>query len=149
MPPLRYTCPGRRRARGVLQIITHDSGAMQHISDILAGPAPPARSAARWQRAAEAALAIARVRTTRPASLRQLRRVCQLLMSRAVGERERRRAFVVLTQGCTQEKAGAMLAYLIPRVQAREAEDARAFLEALLRRVESSRTPNHSRARPR
>lgn len=122
---------------------------MQHISDILAGPAPPTRSAVRWRRAAEAALVIARARTTRPASLRQLRRVCQLLMSRAVGERERRRAFVVLTEGCTQEKAGAMLAYLIPRVQAREADSARDFLEALLRRGESSRAPKPSRARRR
>lgn len=106
---------------------------MQHISDVLAGPVPAARSAARWQRAAEAALAIARARTAQPASLRQLRRVCQLLSSHTIRARERRRAFVVLTQGCTHEQASTMLAYLVPRVETRKAEEARSLLEALLR----------------
>lgn len=101
---------------------------MEHISRILSG-----RSAsAPWQQAAEAAHTIARTQTHRPASLRQLRRICQLLTSHTLEERERRRAFVVLTRGCTQEEASAMLGYLIPRIQARKASEARAFLDTLL-----------------
>jgi hypothetical protein len=109
---------------------------MQHISRILALPPAEARSSpateAIWQSAAAEAHAIARVQTDHPATLKQLRRVCQLLTSHVVRERERRRAFVHLTRGCTREQASAILEYLIPRVEARKAAGARAFLSALM-----------------
>jgi hypothetical protein len=109
---------------------------MQHISRIPAIPPAAARSSsvteAIWQSAATEAHAIARVHTDDPATLKQLRRVCQLLTSHVVRERERRRAFLHLTRGCTREQASAMLGYLIPQVQARKAEEARALLSALM-----------------
>jgi hypothetical protein len=89
-------------------------------------PAPP--SPAPWKRAAETAYAVARQRTPNPATPQQLGRVCQLLTSHTVRERERRRALLRLTQGCTKPQASAMLDYLLPAVQARKAEEARAFL---------------------
>lgn len=109
---------------------------MQHISQILAippadGHAFPAADAI-WQTAAAEAHAIVRAQTDDPATLKQLRRVCQLLTSHVVRERERRRAFLHLTRGCTRDQASAMLDHLIPRVQARKAEEARSFLNALL-----------------
>jgi hypothetical protein len=57
--------------------------------------------------------------------------VCQLLTSHTVRERERRRALLRLTQGCTKRQAHAMLDYLIPTVQARKAAEAQAFLGPL------------------
>ena len=92
-------------------------------------PAPP--SPAPWKRAAEAAYAVARERTPNPATPQQLGRVCQLLTSHTVRERERRRALLRLTQGCTKPQASAMLDYLLPAVQARKAEEARSFLAPL------------------
>lgn len=106
---------------------------MDHISRIEnphavngRSPAPP--SPAAWKRAADAAYAIARERTPDPATPQQLGKVCQLLTSHTVRERERRRALLRLTQGCTREQASAMLDYLLPAVQARKAEEARVFL---------------------
>ncbi len=89
-------------------------------------PAPP--SLAPWKRAAEAAYALARTRTPNPATPQQLGRVCQLLTSHTVRERERRRALLRLNQGCTKKQASAMLDYLLPAVQARKAEEALSFL---------------------
>lgn len=109
---------------------------MEHISRILSGGS----ASAPWQQAAEAAHTIARTQSDHPASLRQLRRICQLLTSHTLEERERRRAFVLLTRGCTQEEASAMLDYLIPRVQARKTSDARALLDALLATGSSGRS---------
>jgi hypothetical protein len=103
---------------------------MQHISDILPEQVPT-RGSAPWQRAAEAAYAIARAQADHPASLHQLRRVCQLLTSHTVQERERRRAFVILTQGCTKDQASAMLEYFIPVIRARKAAEARLLLGPL------------------
>ncbi len=106
---------------------------MDHISHVQAtpelngrSPAPP--SLAPWKRAAEAAYAVARERTPNPATPQQLGRVCQLLTSHTVRERERRRALLRLVQGCTKPQASAMLDYLLPAVQARKAEEARSFL---------------------
>jgi hypothetical protein len=62
-----------------------------------------------------------RSRTADPASLKQLRRVCQLLTSRTVRDCESRRAFRRLVAGCTKHQASAMLDYFIPVVRAREA----------------------------
>jgi hypothetical protein len=69
---------------------------MQNISRIQAlpaangsSPAPP--SPAPWNRAADAAYAVARERTPNPATPQQLGRVCQLLTSHTV--RERRATF--------------------------------------------------------
>lgn len=121
---------------------------MQHISDIMAEP-PPTHSPAVWQRAADAAYAIARGRARNPASLRQLRRVCQLLMSHTLQESERRRAVTVLMQGCTHETASAMLRYLTPRVQARKAREAQAFLRTLLCGCASPEASRRSAARSR
>lgn len=92
---------------------------MEHISQILAIPPVEGHSspvATIWQRAAAEAHAIAWAKTDDPATLKQLRRVCQLLMSHAVRERERRCAFLHLIRGCTRKQASAMLDYLIPRV---------------------------------
>ena len=109
---------------------------MEHISRIGTAsaatgrpPAPP--SPAPWKRAADAAYALARERTPNPATPQQLGRVCQLLTSHTVRERERRRALLRLTQGCTREQASAMLDYLLPAVQTRKAEEARSFLAPL------------------
>ncbi len=105
---------------------------MQHVSQIRTpandghSTAPP--SLAPWKRAADAAYAVARERTANPATPQQLGRVCQLLTSHTVRERERRRALLRLVQGCTRQQASAMLDYLLPAVQARKAEEARAFL---------------------
>ncbi len=111
---------------------------MDHISHVQAtpewngrSPAPP--SLAPWKRAAEAAYAVARERTPNPATPQQLGRVCQLLTSHTVRERERRRALRRLVQGCTKPQASAMLDYLLPAVQARKAEEARSFLAPLTR----------------
>ena len=105
---------------------------MQHISQVLARPPPLVSGSlaipafAPWPCAAEIAHAIARAETDRPATIRQLRRVCQLLTSHTVRERERRRALLRLTRGCTGQQASAMLDYFIPTVRARTAEAARA-----------------------
>jgi hypothetical protein len=103
---------------------------MEHISAVLArlspqgAEKPPGRAVPVWRRAAEAAHRIARQRATQPASLPQLLRVCQLLTSHVVEERERRRAYRRLVQGCTRSQASAMLDYLIPVVRARRAAEA-------------------------
>lgn len=106
---------------------------MDHISEILTPPTllgsfASAAAAALWHEAAVAAHTNARSRTRDPATLKQLRRVCQLLTSHTVRERERRRAFLLLTQGCTKDQASAMLDYFIPTVRARKAEAVRAPL---------------------
>lgn len=106
---------------------------MDHISEILAPPTMRGRFASAavadlWHQAAVAAHAVARSRTRDPATLKQLRRVCQLLTSHTVRERERRRAFLRLTRGCTKDQASAMLDYFIPTVRARRAAAARASL---------------------
>jgi hypothetical protein len=88
---------------------------------------------------------VARQRTPNPATPQQLGRVCQLLTSHTVRERERRRALLRLTQGCTRQQASAMLDYLLPAVQARKAEEARGFLAPVTQgfRACSARSHEH------
>ena len=107
---------------------------MQHVSQTLASPflALSAAAPPPWRRAAMAAHRIARARTGAPATLPQLSRVCQLLSSHSVSERERRRALRRLIDGCTREQAGAMLDYLLPRVHSRKVEEAERLLLPLL-----------------
>lgn len=101
---------------------------MEHVRHIIPrrrSGGPPLSRNISWQGAAEEASAVARALVADPATLKQLRRVCQLLTSRTVRDDERQRAMLHLIRGCSKRQASAMLDYLIPVVRARTLEKRR------------------------
>ena len=92
----------------------------------------PTQRPAAWAQAAEAARAAAlAAHGPNAATLPQLRKVCQLLTSHTVSERERERALALLTAGCSRQQASSMISHLLPAVRTRKEAEARAFLAPL------------------
>jgi hypothetical protein len=97
----------------------------QHLPP-LALPAPQASPDAAgedlkpWERAARTAHHLAHERHNGTgATLPQCRRLCQILLSTTLSERERERLITALRTGCTKLQASRALDYLAPRIESR------------------------------
>jgi hypothetical protein len=87
-----------------------------------------ATQVAAWKIAAERAHIVATIRSSNPASLKQLRRVCQLLTSHTIKPEERVIYMEDLREGCSKTRAGEIMDELIPLVRQRKATEATLLL---------------------